>query len=179
VRPVPGGTESAGTTWIPERLPGFRKAPVPDPLRKTESPLQSGQLHYHPTRTDGRITASLCPARDGMRPRGPSRLPPRQPTCRRRKIDRIHPLDREKIQKNRPRGRDGAYRMLESAFQQFTLSMLPAPARRFPRGCRRWELPPLEKPSSYYPSPPSFPQKPPRHAPSGILPGPPSRSYRR
>jgi hypothetical protein len=76
VRPVPGGTESAGTTRIPERLPGFRKAPVPDPLRKTESPLQSGQLHHHPTRTDGRITASLCPARDGMRPRGPSRLPP-------------------------------------------------------------------------------------------------------
>jgi hypothetical protein len=99
VCPVPGGTESAGTTRIPERLPGFRKAPVPDPLRKTESPLPSGQLHHHPTRTDGRITASLCPARDGMRPRGPSRLPPRQPTCRRREIDRIHPLDREKILK--------------------------------------------------------------------------------
>jgi hypothetical protein len=99
VRPLPGGTESAGTTRIPERLPGFRKAPVPDPLRKTESPLQSGQLHHHLTRTDGRIIASLCSARDGMRPRGPSRLPPRQPTCRRRKIERIHPLDREKIQK--------------------------------------------------------------------------------
>jgi hypothetical protein len=97
VCPVPGGTESAGTTRIPERILRFRKAPVPDSLRKTESQLQSGQLHHHLTRTDGRTTASLCPARDGMRPRGPSRLPPRQPTCRRRKINRIHPLDREKI----------------------------------------------------------------------------------
>jgi hypothetical protein len=101
VRPVPGGTESAGTTRIPERLPGFRKAPVPDPLRKTESQLPSGRLHHDPTRTDGRKTASLCPVRDGMRPRGPSRLPPRQPTCCRRKIDRIHPLDREKILKEK------------------------------------------------------------------------------
>jgi hypothetical protein len=51
VRPVPDGTESAGTTRIPERILRFRKAPVPDPLRKTESQLQSGQLHHFPTRT--------------------------------------------------------------------------------------------------------------------------------
>jgi hypothetical protein len=94
---VPGGTESAGTTRIPGRILRFRKAPAPDPLFKNESQPQSGQLHHHPTRTDGTITASLCPARDGMHPGGPSRIPPGQPACRRRKIDRIHPLDREKI----------------------------------------------------------------------------------
>jgi len=38
VRPAKGGTESAGTTRYPERLPGFRKAPVPDPLSPNRIP---------------------------------------------------------------------------------------------------------------------------------------------
>jgi hypothetical protein len=36
--PAHGGTESAGTTRIQERLLGFRKAPVPDPLSKNRIP---------------------------------------------------------------------------------------------------------------------------------------------
>jgi hypothetical protein len=38
VRPVPDGTESAGTTMIPERLLAFRKAPVPDPFAENRIP---------------------------------------------------------------------------------------------------------------------------------------------
>ena len=39
VRPAHGGTESAGTTRIRERLPGFRKAPVPDRLPENRIPV--------------------------------------------------------------------------------------------------------------------------------------------
>jgi hypothetical protein len=39
VRPAPGGTESAGTTRIQERLLGFRKAPLPDLLSKNRIPV--------------------------------------------------------------------------------------------------------------------------------------------
>jgi hypothetical protein len=99
VRPVPGGTESAGTTRIPERIPRFRKAPVPDPLPKSEYRLQSGQLHHDPTRTDGRRTASLCPARDGMRLRGLSRIPPLEslPTADGKSTEFTHSIGRRSI----------------------------------------------------------------------------------
>jgi len=40
VRSLHGGTESAGTTRIPELLPGFRKAPVPGPLSPNRFPAQ-------------------------------------------------------------------------------------------------------------------------------------------
>jgi hypothetical protein len=41
VRSAHGGTESAGKTRIPERLLGFRKAPVPDPLSQNRILLQT------------------------------------------------------------------------------------------------------------------------------------------
>jgi len=42
VRPAHDGTESAGTTPIPERLPGFRKESVPDPLAPNRNPGPRG-----------------------------------------------------------------------------------------------------------------------------------------
>jgi len=61
--------------------PGFRSGCSgsarhlsPTPFRKTESLLWSGQPNHYPTRTYERTTASLCPARGGMRPLGRSRI---------------------------------------------------------------------------------------------------------
>jgi len=71
------GQNRPGTTGIPERSPGFRKAPVPDPLSKNRNLLQSGKPNHHPTRTNEEQTASLCPAMRGMRPLGPSQPPAR------------------------------------------------------------------------------------------------------
>jgi hypothetical protein len=67
----------------------------PIPLRKTESQLRSGQPNHDPTRTDERTSASLCPARGGVRPLGPSRIPPRLGSGHTGllKTDRNHPLD--------------------------------------------------------------------------------------
>jgi hypothetical protein len=48
----------------------------PTPFRKTECQPRSGQPNHFPTRTDERPSALTCPAMGGIRPLGPSRVPP-------------------------------------------------------------------------------------------------------